>query len=65
MPKKTVQGMMFEEIKEMHGKIDLILQDKLPKLDTRVSKVEVKSGLWGGLSGLLGGVLIALGFHKG
>lgn len=64
MAKKTVQDLMFSEIHEMHGKIDLILQEKIPALDKRVGKVEVKSGLWGGLSGLIGGVLIALGFNR-
>lgn len=64
MPKKSIQDLMFNELKEIHGKVDLILQEKMPAMDKRLSKVEVKSSLWGGLSGLLGGVLIAFGFNK-
>lgn len=64
MPKKSIQDLMFNEIKEIHGKVDLILQEKMPSMDKRLSKVEVKSSLWGGVSGLVGGVLIALGFNK-
>jgi len=64
MPKKSIQDLMFNEIKEIHGKVDLILQEKMPALDKRVSKVEVKAGIWGAVSGLVGGVLIALGFQR-
>lgn len=67
MAKKTIQDMMFSEIKEIHGKLDSltaeIAKDNV-KFESRISKVEVKSGLWGGLSGLVGGLLIALGFNK-
>jgi len=64
MPKKSIQDLMYNEIKEMHGKLDKILEDRIPSIDRRLTKVEVKSGLWGGLSGLLGGLLVALGAHR-
>lgn len=64
MPKKSVQDLMFNEIKEIHSKVDKILEEKIPCIDRRLTRVEVKSGLWGGVSGLIGGVLVALGFNK-
>jgi hypothetical protein len=64
MPKKSIQDLMFNEIKEIHCKVDKILEDRIPHLDKRLAKVEVKSGIWGGVSGLIAGVLVALGFSK-
>jgi hypothetical protein len=64
MAKKSVQDMVYIEVKEIHSKVDKILQDKIPGLDHRLTKVEVKAGLWGGLSGVVGGVLAALGFAR-
>jgi hypothetical protein len=64
MAKKSMQGMMYEEVKAIHIKVDKILQEKLPELDNRVTKVEIKSGIWGGLSGVIGGVLVGLGFTR-
>jgi hypothetical protein len=64
MPKKSIQDLMFNEIKEIHSKVDKILEEKIPGMDRRLVKVEVKSGLWGALSGLVAGVLVALGFSK-
>lgn len=49
---------------EMHKDIKEIKEQLIPSLDKRVAVVEVKSGLWGALSGLVGGALIALGLHK-
>jgi hypothetical protein len=64
MAKKSMQGMMYEEVKSIHIKVDKILQEKIPELDHRLTKVEVKAGLWGGLTGVIGGVLAALGFAR-
>ena len=67
MAKKSIEDLMFNEIKEVHVKLDTLIgeiaKDNMA-FERRISKVEVKSGLWGGLSGLIGGVLIALGVGK-
>lgn len=67
MAKKSVQDMMFGEIKEVHSKLDTLIgeiaKDNL-LFERRISKIEVKSGLWGAASGLIGGILMALGFHR-
>lgn len=64
MAKKSVQDMVFEEVKEIHVKVDKLLQEQIPHLDRRLTRVEVKAGMWGALSGVIGGVLAAFGFTR-
>jgi len=64
MPKKSIQDLMYNEIKEIHSKLDRVLEKELPDLKADVKVLQVKSGIWGGLSGLLGGALVALGVGK-
>lgn len=61
MAKKTVQDMILEEIKDINSKLDKVLEDEIPAMKTRVKVVEVKSGVWGALSGVLGGALAVIG----
>lgn len=62
MSKKTVQDLILEEIKDINSKLDKVLEEEIPGIKTRVKVVEIRSGIWGGLTGVLGGVLTAIGF---
>jgi hypothetical protein len=64
MAKKSVQDMVYIEVKEIHSKVDKLLQEKIPELEHRLTKVEVKAGLWGGLTGVIGGVLATIGIGR-
>lgn len=61
MAKKTVQDMILEEIKDINSKLDKVLEVEIPEVKSRVRVVEVKSGIWGALSGVLGGALAVFG----
>ncbi len=62
--RKNIQDMMYNEIKEIHGKLDRVLEREIPDLKADVKVLNVKSGIWGGLSGLIAAGLVAVGFHK-
>lgn len=62
--RKSIQDMMYHEIKEMHGKLDRVLEKEIPDLKADVKVLQVKSGIWGGLSGLIAAGLVALGVQK-
>jgi hypothetical protein len=60
MPKKTVQDLILEEIKEINCKLDKVLDEKIPELEGDVKVLKYKSTLWGGVSGLAAGLLTLL-----
>lgn len=64
MPKKSVQDLMYSEIKEMNAKLDRVLEQEIPDIKGDIKVLKVKSGVWGAFSGLLGGVLVSLGFSR-
>lgn len=64
MPKKTIQDMMYAEIKEMHAKLDKVLTQEIPEMKGDIKVLNVKAGIWGALSGLIGGVAVAFGFAR-
>lgn len=59
--RKANSASISQKIDEMHADIKEIKEKLLPNLDKRVAVVEVKAGLWGGLTGVMGGVLAAFG----
>lgn len=62
--RKNIQDMMYNEIKEMNAKLDRVLEKEIPDLKTDVKVLQVKSGVWGGLSGLIAAGLVAFGINK-
>jgi hypothetical protein len=60
MPKKTVQDLILEEIKDINCKLDKVLDEKIPALEGDVKVLKYKSTIWGGISGLAGGLLTLL-----
>lgn len=60
MPKKSVQDLMFAEIKEISVKVDKILEEKIPLIDKRLTKVEIKSGFFGTVGGFIAGAVAFL-----
>lgn len=48
-----------KKLEEIHRDIKEIKEQLIPNLDKRIAIVEVKSGLWGGFSGLIAGILAA------
>jgi hypothetical protein len=56
MPKKTVQDLILEEIKDINTKLDKVLDEKIPALEGDIKVLKYKSSLWGGIGGLVGGI---------
>jgi hypothetical protein len=65
MAKKTIQDLILEEIKDINSKLDKVLDDKIPEIEGDIKVLKYKSTLWGGLSGLAGGLLTLLLPHRG
>jgi len=57
MPKKTVQDMILEEIKDINEKLDKVLEIKIPEIEGDVKVLKYKSSVFGAIFGLIGGAL--------
>jgi hypothetical protein len=57
MPKKSVNDLILEEIRDMHVKLDDVRTKDIPKIREDLRELKVKSSMWGGISGLIGGIL--------
>jgi hypothetical protein len=67
MAKKSIQDLMYGELKDLSTKLDTLIGEIAKDnmlFERRISKIEVKAGLWGAASGLIGGILMALGFNR-
>jgi hypothetical protein len=57
MPKKTVQDMILEEIQSINGKLDQVLEKKIPELEGDVKVLKYKSSVFGAVFGIIGGIV--------
>ena len=49
-----------EQISEMHSDIKSVLNERLPAIEQRLTKIETRHSVWGAVAGFLGGVIAAL-----
>jgi len=55
---------VMKKLEEIHQDVKRINEEKIPKLDKRIAIVETKTTIYGGLAGLIGGVLATFTMHK-
>ncbi len=53
-----------DQLAKINRKIDIFQVEELGKLKLDIAMLKVKSGAWGALGGLIGGVVVALAILK-
>lgn len=54
---KDLNSLVMQKLDEIHADVKKINEEKIPKLDKRIAVVETKTTIYGGLAGLVGGIL--------
>jgi len=65
MPKKTANDVILEQLEDLHDKLDEVRTKDLVEIKTDINILKYKSSLWGGVAGLIGGILTLLLPHRG
>jgi hypothetical protein len=58
--KMTAQDMLFKRLDEMHADIKQVRESDIPNMREQIAELKVRSSIWGAVSGVIGGGLIAL-----
>lgn len=61
---KDLNNLVLQKLDEIHADVKKINEEKIPKLDKRIAVVETKTTIYGGLAGLVGGILAVFTQHK-
>ena len=65
MSKKTVNDVILEQLEDLHEKLDEVRTKDLVEIKSDINILKFKTTIWGGLAGLIGGMLTFLMPHRG
>jgi hypothetical protein len=65
MSKKTVNDVILEQLEDLHDKLDEVRTKDLVAIKSDINILKFKTTIWGGLAGLIGGMLTFLMPHRG
>ncbi len=64
MAKKTVNDVILEQLEDLHDKLDEVRTKDLVAIKSDINILKFKTTIWGGLAGLIGGMLTFLMPHR-
>lgn len=64
MSKKTVNDVILEQLEDLHDKLDEVRTKDLVAIKSDINILKFKTTIWGGLAGLIGGMLTFLMPHR-